>query len=273
MPGTNFKGSSDDGGRPHEAMRIHRRVVELPNGDLLTTLYGWMEGDNAFSGYMTTMRKTRVMLLKSTNKGKHWELVSTIAAGDVGTEGFNESVLARVSRGRHAGRLICQMRTGNELYEAMSEDNGLTWSKAKPRVYAGLDVFKTSEWAEMFKDVKRYGKLVSENKIEFNGAVVDPDLIELRNGVLVAAFGVRIPARACWTKPDHPWNGNYLAFSLDGGDTWSHVVQLTSGIPTTHYMCIEQMPDKNEFFVVYDWGHWTYKPGRYTYGRKVTVKA
>ena len=42
LPGANFHGSSDDGGRPHAAMRLHRRVLELPGGDLLTTLYGWL---------------------------------------------------------------------------------------------------------------------------------------------------------------------------------------------------------------------------------------
>ena len=46
-----------------------------------------------------------------------------------------------------------------------------------------------------------------------------------------------------------------------------------NSIPTTHYMAIEQMPDKNEFFVSYDWGFWSFKEGRYIYGRKVTVKA
>jgi hypothetical protein len=124
----------------------------------------------------------------------------------------------------------------------------------------------------MFRGVKRKGQLISENPNEYIGAVVDPDLIELRSGLLVAAFGVRIPPRACFANPKHPWNGNYLAFSRDHGDTWSHVVRLTSGVSTTHYMAIEEMPTDSEIFVAYDFGYWGGKQGRYTYGRTVQVE-
>lgn len=271
IPNGNFHGSTDDGGRPHAAMRLHRRILELPNGDLLTTIYGWMKGDDLPSGYEPRMRKSRVMLFRSKNKGRHWDYVSTIASGDAGTEGFGEPVIVRVSKGPKKGRLICFMRTGQAMYESISEDGGNTWSEAKPRVFAGLDVYKTDEWAEMFKDVKRKGQLIKDNPVEYFGAVVDPDLIELRSGVLVAAFGVRIPARACWTNPKHPWNGNYLAFSTDYGDTWSHIIRMTSGVFTTHYMTIEETPRDNELFVAYDFGHWTCKEGRYTYGRPLTI--
>ena len=272
IPGANFHGSSDDGGRPHAAMRLHRRILELPNGDLLTTLYGWLEGDDEPSGYTPTMRKTRVMLLRSTNRGRHWDFVSTVAADSkIGTEGFGEAVLTRVSRGPNTGRLICMMRTGRELRECVSDDEGRTWSSHRPRVFADLDVYRTEKWAEMFKGVKRKGQLISENPNEYIAAVVDPDLLELRSGVLVAAFGLRVPARANFAKPQHPWNGNYLAFSLDHGDSWSHVVRMTTGVSTTHYMAIEETPTDNEIFVAYDFGHWTSKVGRYTYGRHVNV--
>jgi hypothetical protein len=272
IPDADFYSSTDDGGRPHSAMRLHRRVIELPNGDLLTTIYGWLKGDNEPSGYIPSMKKTRVMLFRSVNKGHHWDYVSTVAVDPkVGTEGFGEPVLARVSQGKHKGRLICQIRTGRDLYEAISDDGGRSWSKAKPRVFADIDVYRTEMWAEMFKDVKRKGQLISENPNEFIGAVVDPELLELRSGILVAAFGVRIPARACWTNPKHPWNGNYLAFSLDQGETWSHVVRLTTGIFTTHYMAVEETPEDNTIFIAYDFGHWTNKVGRYTYGRPLKI--
>lgn len=272
IPNVDFYGSTDDGGRPYKAVRLHRRIIELPNGDLLTTIYGLLKGDTTPSGYTPTMKKTRVMLFRSKDKARNWDYISTVAVDpSVGTEGFGEPVITRVAHGAHAGRLICLMRTGHELYEATSDDDGATWSKPKPRMFGDRDVYKTSEWAEMFKDVKRKGQLISENPVEFIGAVVDPDLIQMRNGVLVAAFGIRIPARACFARPEHPWNGNYLAFSLDHGDTWSHVVQLTSGISTTHYMAIEELPEKNAFFAVYDFGYWGSKVGRYVYGRKVTI--
>jgi hypothetical protein len=272
LPGAKFAGSTDDGGRPHAAMRLHRRILELPGGDLLTTLYGWLDGDDTPSGYTPTMMKTRAMLLRSTDRGRRWDLVSTIAADPTaGTEGLGEPVLVRVSKGPHRGRLICQMRTGRELREASSDDEGRTWSPARPRVYADLDVYRTDLWADLFKGFKRNGKLIADTPNEYIGAVVDPDLLELRGGILVAAFGVRIPPRACWTIPGHPWNGNYLAFSLDQGDTWSHVVRLTSGVFTTHYMAVEETPRDGQLFVAYDFGHWRCKEGRYTYGRPLRI--
>ena len=273
MPDANFYASSDDGGRPHVAMRLHRRIIELPNGDLMTTIYGWQKGDKSPSDYEVRMIKTRVMVFRSSNKGRHWKFVSAITTvPQTQTEGFGEPVLNRVSKGKHAGRLICFIRTGRELYRTHSDNEGKTWTAPAPIQFADRDVYATEKWRDMFKDVKRKGQLVTESSIEIIGAVVDPDICVLRSGLLVAAFGLRIPAKACWQKFNHPWNGNYMAVSSDGGDTWGNVQQLTSGIPTTHYMAIEEMKEDNTVFVVYDWGWWGYKEGRFTYGRPVTIR-
>jgi hypothetical protein len=272
IPNADFWSSSDDGGRPHTAMRLHRRILELPGGDLLTTIYGWQKGDNEPSGYTPTMMKTRVMLFRSKDKGKNWEFVSTVAVDPkVGTEGFGEPVIARINKGNHTGRLICLMRTGRELYKAVSDNDGKSWNKPEPIVFAGRDVYATDQWKEMFRDTKIKGALIIDNPNEIIGAVVDPELLQLRSGVLVAAFGVRIAARAYKQNPTHPWNGNYVAFSIDGGDTWGNVTQLTSGIFTTHYMAVEEMKDDNNIFVAYDFGYWGNKGGRYTYGRPIKL--
>lgn len=273
LPGVNFHGSTDDGGTPHPAVRLHRRILELPNGDLLTTLYGWFEGDTVPVGYMPTMHKTRVVLLRSTNRGRHWDMIATVAAdASVGTEGFGEAVLARLASGPHAGRLICQMRTGREQRETFSDDEGRTWSPPYPRVYANLDVYRTAEWAEMFRGVKdKHGQLIENNPVELIGAVVDPDLLVLRSGILVASFGVRVPPRACWPQAGHPWNGTYLAFSLDHGATWSHVVRMTSGVLTTHYTALAETPRDNRIYFAHDLGDWDSGHGRSTHGRWVEI--
>src|SRR5262249_46218374 len=78
LPGIDFYASSDDGGRPHNAERLHRRILELPNGDLLTTLYGTMKGDRTPSAYRATMMKSRVMLVGSKDRGRKWQLLSTV---------------------------------------------------------------------------------------------------------------------------------------------------------------------------------------------------
>ncbi len=276
LPGINFYGSTDDGGHPHAAERLHRRIIEMPNGDLLTTFYGWMQGDNAPATYQPKMRKTRVMVARSSDRGLHWKLVSTVAVDPkVGTEGFDEPVVCRMSKGENAGRLICLMRTGRELYEATSDDQGATWSAATPRVFADLDVNRTELWVDQLRTFKDFhGTLLDENNPdELRGAVVDPDLIELRSGVLVAAFGVRVPQKLCWQHPEFPWNGNYLAFSLDHGKTWSHVERMTSGVLTTHYMAVEEMPTDNRLFVAYDLGGWSKGMRRDVWGRTVEVSA
>jgi hypothetical protein len=274
LPSHNFYGSTDDGGRPHAAQRVHRRIIELPSGDLLCTYYGWLKGDDTPSTYASHMKKTRVMLARSSDQGRHWRYVSTVAVDPaMGTEGFGEPVICRVSKGPSAGRLICVMRTGRELRESISDDGGATWTPNAPRVFADLDIYKTELWVDMFREVKDFkGRLIDENNLdELRGAVVDPDLIELRSGVLVAAFGVRIPQKACWKRPDHPWNGNYLAFSRDHGKTWSNVVRMTSGVFTTHYMAIEETPRDNELYVTYDLGGWSKGMRRDVIGRAVKV--
>jgi hypothetical protein len=275
LPNVNFYASKDDGGHPHDAQRLHRRILELPNGDLITTFYGQLHGDNTPSNYMPSMMKARVMLVRSKDRGQHWKLISTVAAGsEIGTEGFCEPTIARLSKGPNAGRLLCLMRTGRELRESFSDDEGVTWSPHRPRVFAGLDIYRTELWVDHFRNFKgSKGKLFLDenNPDELRGAVVDPDLIELRSGILVAAFGVRVPQKACWAHPEHSWNGNYIAFSRDHGQTWSNVVRLTSGVLTTHYMAIEETLTGNKVFVTYDLGGWSKGMNRDIYGRFVEV--
>jgi len=236
IPNVNFDASSDDGGHPHRAIRLHRSLIQLPNGDLLTTAYGWLHGDAIPCPYQTTMMKARTLLLRSRDVGRSWQMISTVAAGDVGTEGFVEPTLCRLSQGRHAGRLLCLMRTGVALYCASSDDNGVTWSAAAPlRLPVAMD-----------------GHQEDDNDPD---AWVDPELIEMANGLLVCAVGLRTPGKGCFGDPSRPANGNYLAFSRDGGDTWSHLLQLTSGVMTTHYMGVRETAP-NQLYVTYDLGKW-----------------
>ncbi|NQT12854.1 MAG: exo-alpha-sialidase [Planctomycetes bacterium] len=251
IPDVDFDATSDDGGHPHRAMRLHRSLLELPNGDLLVTAYGCFKEDRIPSSYQPKMMKLRSVLFRSRDGGISWDLVSTIAVGDVGSEGFCEPALCRLSRGPHLGRLFCLMRTGRDLYQAVSDDEGATWSAARPVALPGIDIHDTANWRKFVNTddawVRRYPVAA--------GAVVDPDLVELKSGILACAVGVRIPEKACFRDPACPRNGNYLAFSRDGGETWSHVVQLTSGVWTTHYMGIREIrPD--HLYVTYDLGFW-----------------
>jgi hypothetical protein len=220
------------------------------------------------------MMKCRTLVIRSADRGLHWQLISTIALNPLpGTEGLGEPVLCRVSSGPNAGRILCFMRTGRNLYQATSDDAGHTWTTATKLIFADRDVDRSELWADQFRNFKDlHGKPLDENnQLELRGSVVDPDLIELRDGTLVAAFGVRVPQKLCWQHPEHPWNGTYLAFSLDHGQTWPHVVQVTSGVVTTHYMALAETPTANEVYVAYDLGGWGKGLGRDIVGRTMKV--
>jgi hypothetical protein len=142
-------------------------------------------------------------------------------------------------------------------------------------VFAKLDIYRTELWVDQLRQFKDFhGKPLDEsNPDELRGALVDPDLIEMRGGLLVAAFGVRVPQKLCWQHPEHPWNGNYLAFSSDHGKTWGNVVRITSGVLTTHYMAIEETPTDGKLFIAYDLGGWSKGMPRDVVGRTVTVRS
>jgi len=225
------KGGFDDGGRPVDNVFLHRGLLELPSGDLLATAYGWFEEDSTPSAYMPTMNRFRSLLLTSKNRGRGWSLVSTIAVDPtVGEEGFNESALVRLTRGRHAGRLIVLLRVGsnkakwpNPLHQTESDDGGLTWSR--PRA------------------------------LEFDG--VNPDLIEMNDGTLVAGFGWRTREARAKLPPGQAGrlgvqHGNYVAFSFDQGATWTQVTRITSE-PTTCYVTVREVAP-NRLYFVYDIG-------------------
>ncbi len=254
LPKINWSGSTDDGGHPHKAARLHRSIIPLPNGDLITTMYSWFADDHAPCPYMPTMMKCRTVVVRSRDHGATWAYLATVAAdGAVGTEGFGEPVLVRVSQGAHAGRLLCLMRTGRELYGSHSDDAGLTWSHALPVVFPGIDIYDTKRWEARFADPAAPGYVPSDQLI---GAEVDPDLIEMKNGLLVCSVGIRIPEKKCFQNWRAPENGDVLAFSADGGDTWSHVVRFRSGQPTTHYTALREIaPDV--LYVAYDDSVWS----------------
>ena len=98
LPRVKWDGSTDDMGQPERDAAQHRSLIEMPNGDLLTTMYTWFAGDTAPSGYLSSMMKTRVVLICSRDHGANWAYLSTVAVDSgVGTEGFGEPVLVRVA--------------------------------------------------------------------------------------------------------------------------------------------------------------------------------
>jgi len=105
--------------------------------------------------------------------------------------------MIRLSKGPHAGRLICLMRTGSvsPIYQSESDNDGKTWSAALP--------LRT-----MYSKFGHWRSIVG----------TDPDLIEMRDGTLAMSFG---------HKPDYKDDGDFVAFSADQGESWTQVTRLS----------------------------------------------
>lgn len=242
----------DDGGHPYSGITFHRTLLELPGGDLLATVYCWFAGDDTPCPYQPRMCKFRTVLLRSADRGRSWRYVSTVAVDpSVGEEGFDEPVMVRMSAGPHPGRLLCLMRTGSNdcpLYQAVSDDEGRSWTPPRALPLHG----------------------------------VDPDLIEIPDGTLVAAFGRRVLRQPLDAR------GYCLAVSHDAGDSWPQVVRLPPTEPAaltmalksdddiwaagncvwTHYTTLLQVaPDA--LLLLYDVGLWD-RTVRYIASRRIT---
>ena len=220
VPEVETEGVFDDRGEPVSRLYLRRSIVELPNGDLLATASGRFHEDNSgmHIEYQPKMMRHRSYLIRSTDGGKTWAYLSTIAV-PLGQEGAGEPVMVRLEHGKHTGRLICQMRVGREhaVWQAESDDDGRIWTKAHPL-----------SWT-----YSRYGRTR-----ELVG--VDPDLIEMSDGTLAMSYGHKV---------DFMNNGNFLAFSLDQGETWICETRLTTSITVAYTGLREVSP--GTLFVVY----------------------
>jgi hypothetical protein len=140
--------------------------------------------------------------------------------------------MVQLTRGPRKGRLIAHLRTGSNktykhcpIYQCHSDDGGRTWSAPRP--------------------------LNFEN--------VDPELIEMADGTLVAAYGFRTPESRAHLNADPPktlgeGHGNWLALSFDQGETWTSHTRVTSE-PTTCYTCVRELHDQpGKLLYVYDIG-------------------
>jgi photosystem II stability/assembly factor-like uncharacterized protein len=146
--------------------------IEMPDGTILMGVIGYrLDGDPKNVGSV---------LLRSADKGKGWQYVSTIASDPGGKMGgFVEPGLVRTK----TGRLVAGLRTpgaDNAIFMTHSDDGGKTWAPVR--------------------------------KTELHGHPVD--LVQLSDGRLMATYGIRPPQhdtpggiRACFSRDDgETWN-------------------------------------------------------------------
>ena len=147
--------------------------IEMPDGSIVMGVIGYqLNGDPKNVGSV---------LLKSTDKGKTWKYMSTIASDPGGElKGFHEPGLVRTK----TGRLIAGLRNHadeNAIYISYSDDDGKTW----------VPPFKT----------------------DMVGHPVD--LIQLKDGRIMASYGIREGVG----RHSEP-GGIRACFSSDNGKTW-----------------------------------------------------
>jgi hypothetical protein len=209
----------DDRGERISRLYFRRSVVELPGGDLLACAYGRFGSDKAPVEYLGAMTKMRSFVLRSADGGQNWRYIATIAADPVEQEGFAEPALVQLTRGPLRGRLVCVLRTGREnpLYQCESDDEGRTWTRPYP----------------LFWQYSRYGR-----RRELAGT--DPDIVEMSDGTLAMSYG---------HKPDYEDHGNFVAFSVDQGRSWTQQTRLSSSVTMAYTGVREVAP--GELFVVY----------------------
>jgi hypothetical protein len=200
-------GGTGDDGKPYQGPVADHAIVGLRDGSLLAAMYGQFSDDHILVPTMPEAWKCykyRTFVVHSTDRGKTWEYLSTVAYDpNIGLESFCEADLLTLPN----GDILCFMRTGGSggkytpLYLSRSANDGKTWSK--PQAIADRGVW--------------------------------PNTCRLRNGVIVCTYG----------RP-----GNWLAFSLDEGKTWTGHFCFYNG-PTTSYNSVEEVsPDV--LLVVYD---------------------
>ncbi len=194
-----------DFGSPEQwaGLFFHRAVVELSDGSLLAAMYGNFEEDIVRptnpQSKIESKYKLRAFTVRSTDQGKTWRYLSSVAVPDPArtddSEGFNEWSIVRL----YDGRLLGVIRTGHytPLVVSWSENEGRTWTT--PRTPPGL-----------------------------GPAGVDPYLLKLHDGRLALAYGEMVQPpedrEMYWQqfKTHGDWRRRCrLAISADKtGETW-----------------------------------------------------
>jgi len=125
-------------------------LIEMDDGSLLMTMFGHNYGDqvrehNTMFPIADQAYKTRVILVRSMDRGQRWSYLSTIFNHpEMGREGANESTLAQLPN----GDLFAAMRTGihgfidklgraeldEPLFAAWSRCSGKKWAEPE-RIY------------------------------------------------------------------------------------------------------------------------------------------
>ncbi|MBA7583706.1 hypothetical protein ES708_25654 [subsurface metagenome] len=171
-----------------------RKIVGLDDGSLLMSLYCKNAKGNNFE------RKYRSIALRSTDRGKTWHYLSTIAfdmTGGVRGEGFDETSLLVL----RDGRILSFMRSGASYQASLGSFNNNDWKNKMP--------FGYGKQTPIYKSVSVDGGENWSYPDPITSHGVWPDAVLMENGIIALTYG----------RP-----GNWIMFNDSKSAKWGPII-------------------------------------------------
>ena len=174
--------------------RLSRKIVGLKDGTLLMSMYGRNENGTVLD------RKYRSLVLRSTDRGKTWSYLSTIAfdmTENVRGEGFDETCLLALPD----DKILSFIRSGASYQASIGSFNNNDPSAEMPFGYA--------KQTPIYMSASIDGGKSWSNADPISPYGVWPNAILMENGLLAVSYG----------RP-----GNWIMFSKDEGKSWGPII-------------------------------------------------
>jgi hypothetical protein len=219
-----------------DAPVFHGRSFAVKDDSLLATMYTKFVADAKIQ--TSSPYRFRCVLVRSADRGKNWQYVSTIASlaqikdpNQLNTwqDGFDEPSLEVLP----SGKLVCAMRTGTysdeKVVETYHDLAVTTVVDGKYRVTKG-EPTRPIYLAASTDGGKTWG---SPRPVPgARGAC--PRLLLLSNGVLALSYG----------RVFRPTQRDGIVFSTDGGETWTNPTEIFPGLSSGYTDMVETAPGK-----------------------------
>jgi len=200
-----------------------RKIVGLENGSLLMSMYSNKKSGDDIEQIF------RVIALSSTDRGRTWHYLSTIAFDmreDVRGEGFNETSLLVLPD----GKILSFMRSGASYQASLGSFNNNDWDTNMPFSYGKQTSIYMSISADGGKNWSSADPITSHG--------VWPNSVLMENGIIAVTYG----------RP-----GNWIMFNDGKSESWGPVIPFYNGLyppDCGNYISMEEVAP-NILLVVY----------------------
>lgn len=177
-----------------------RKIVGLEDGSLLMSMYSYNKKGKDIE------RIFRSIALRSTDRGRTWHYLSTIAFDmreDVRGEGFNETSLLVLPD----GKILSFMRSGASYQASLGSFNNNDWDTKMP--------FSYGKQTSIYMSVSEDGGKSWSNVDPITSHGVWPDSVLMENGIIALTYG----------RP-----GNWIMFNDRKSESWGPIVPFHNGL-------------------------------------------